>query len=261
MRLSRHPAAPSMRPDRTENGITHPATTALETLMQAINHAATALILKRRFPSAPLLGLIAATEAVEYLWVGLNVLGAERTIVSEPMRSVADVHLVHMPFSHSIITSLLIALAVGATIWLRGGTAAKSLSLAAFLGVFSHIVLDLLVHAPDIALAPFFDGVKFGTGLYQNLPLPALALETLWGVICWRIYRGSWGLLALILGLGLFSIPLYSTFINIGEGALGGHNVIFSLVILVQMLVTSALVWLLAREKPKHAPEPAIMAA
>ena len=65
--------------------------------MQAINHAATALILKRKFPSAPLFGLILATEAVEYLWVGLNVIGIEKTIIDEDMHSVADVHLVHMP--------------------------------------------------------------------------------------------------------------------------------------------------------------------
>jgi len=229
--------------------------------MQAINHVATALILKRKFPSAPLLGLIAATEAVEYLWVGLNVIGVERTVVSEPMRSVADVHLVHMPFSHSLATSVLIALVVGAIVWLRGVGAARTLALAAFLGVFSHILLDLLVHAPDIALAPFFDGAKFGTGLYTNLPLPALLLETLWGVLCWRIYRGSWGLLGLILALGLFSIPLYSAAVNVGEAALGGHNVVFALVILVQMLVTSALVWLFAREKPVRDPEPEAITA
>lgn len=225
--------------------------------MQAINHAATALILKRKFPAAPLMGLILATEAVEYLWVGLNVIGIERTIVDAPMKSVADVHLVHMPFSHSIATSALIAIVVGLVVFLRNGKAASAVSTAIGLGVFSHILLDLLVHAPDIAVTPLLGSPKVGTGLYSDLPVPALVLETLWGVFCWHYYRGSKKLLGLILALGVSSIPIYSAAINIGEDALGGHNVIFAYVILGQMLATSALVWLFAREKDDQMAEPA----
>ncbi|MBR9653585.1 hypothetical protein IT775_20950 [Thalassobius aquimarinus] len=221
--------------------------------MQAINHAATALILKRKFPSAPLMGLILATEAVEYLWVGLNIIGVEKTIVDTPMKSVADVHLVHMPFSHSIATSVIIAALVGLIVFWRSGKAASAVSIAIGLGVFSHIVLDLLVHAPDIALTPLIGSPKFGTGLYSNLPLPALVLETLWGVFCWYYYRGSKKLLGLILALGAASIPIYSAAINIGEAALSGHNVIFAFVIMGQMVATSALVWIFAREKDDQA--------
>lgn len=221
--------------------------------MQAINHAATALILKRKFPSAPLFGLILATEAVEYLWVGLNVIGIEKTVIDEDMRSVADVHLVHMPFSHSVLTSALIAALAGLAIFWRGGKAASAVAVAISLGIFSHVVLDLLVHAPDIALAPYFDG-KYGTGLYSNLPLPALALESLWGLFCWWIYRGSWKLLGLIAVLGFASVPLYSAAINVGESILGGQSTVFAVVILVQMIATSSLVWLFAREGQERAP-------
>jgi len=218
--------------------------------MQAINHAATALILKRTFPSTPLFGLILATEVVEYLWVGLNVFGIEHTNVAEPMRSVADVHLVHMPLSHSIVTSSFIAILVGLVVLWRGGKAVSAISLALSLAVFSHIVLDLLVHAPDIALMPFFNGEKYGAGLYADLPLVALALETFWGVLCWWVYRGSWPLLGLILALNLTAIPLYSIDVNIGESVLSGQDTAFALVIFAQMVVTSILVWFFAREKP-----------
>ena len=117
--------------------------------------------------------------------------------------------------------------------------------------MFSHIVLDLLVHAPDIAIAPFIGGEKYGTGLYANAPFLALALETLWGVLCWRIYRGSRALLVLIIVLGLSAIPLYSITINVGEAALGGQSTALALVILAQMIFTSVFVWLFAR-KPKE---------
>lgn len=219
--------------------------------MQAINHAATALVLKRKFPSAPLFGLILATEAVEYLWVGLNVLGLERTVIDENMRSVADVHLVHMPFSHSVVTSIILAAFAGLVLYWRGGKALSAVAVAVALGVFSHVALDLLVHAPDIAFSPFAGSEKYGTGLYANMPLQALVLETLWGVLCWWLYRGSRKLLAVIIAFGVAAIPLYSMAINVGEAALGGHSTVFALVILVQMLATSAMVWLFARENER----------
>jgi hypothetical protein len=222
--------------------------------MQAINHAATALILKRKFPSTPLFGLILATEAVEYLWVGLNVVGVEQTVVSKPMRSVADVHLVHMPFSHSVVTSGLLAGLVGLIVLWGGGKTKIAVSLALSLAVFSHIVLDLLVHGPDIAIAPYVDWAKYGTGLYSNLPLLALALESLWGILCWWIYRGTWPLLGLIVALGILSIPTYSITINVGEATLGGQSTTFALVILAQMLATSILVWFFAQKMPQRSP-------
>lgn len=219
--------------------------------MQAVNHVATALILKRKFPSASLLGMIAATEAVEYLWVGLNVIGIEKTVVDDPMRSVADVHLVHMPFSHSLASSAILALAVGLVVLWRGGRAASGIAIAFSLATASHIFLDLLVHAPDIVVSPFFDGKGYGTGLYANVPLLALALETLWGVVCWWVYRGSWVLLVVLVTLEVTAIPFYSAAVNLGETALGGQNTLFASVILVQMLATSVLIWAFARMGPR----------
>ena len=216
--------------------------------MQAINHVATALILKKKFPTTPLLGLILAVEAVEYLWVLLNLIGIEHTVVDADMASVADIHLAHMPFSHSMLSSVIIAALVGGTILWHGGRATRALALAMTLGVVSHVLLDLAVHAPDIAVAPFLAGDKYGTGLYATLPLFALAIETAWGIFCWWVYRGSWMLLGLMVFLGLTSIPFYSATINTGEAALGGQSTTFVFVIFVQMVATSGLVWWLAKD-------------
>lgn len=222
--------------------------------MQAINHVATSLILKKKVPSAPLFGLILGTEAIEYLWVGLNLIGVERTVIDKGMESVADIHLAHMPFSHSIATSVGIAALVGLVMLWRNGKAGIAAALAIAAAVLSHIVLDLAVHGHDIALAPWIGGAKFGSGLYANVPLTALILETLWGVACWWIYRGSWTLLAVILGFGAAAVPTYSTMINIGESALAGHGVVFALVILAQMLVTSFLFWRFVGETRAEGP-------
>ena len=108
-------------------------------------------------------------------------------------------------------------------------------------------MLDLVTHASDIAILPFVGGIKLGTGLYSNWPLLAFGIETLWGVMCWWVYRGSWPLLALILGFSIVSLPVYSVAIDVGESVLAGNDTVFVLLILAQMLGTSMMLWLFAR--------------
>jgi len=66
--------------------------------MFAVDHAATALLIKRRFPSVPLTPLLVSVQAMELAWVGLNYLGVERTTTEATVRSVSDIHLAYMPF-------------------------------------------------------------------------------------------------------------------------------------------------------------------
>ena len=70
--------------------------------MFAVDHAATALLIKRRFPSVSLTPLLLSVQAMELAWVGLNYLGIERTTTEAAVHSVADVHLAYMPYSHSV---------------------------------------------------------------------------------------------------------------------------------------------------------------
>ena len=73
--------------------------------MFAVDHAATALLIKRRFPSVSLTPLLLSVQAMELAWVGLNYLGVERTTTEATVRSVADIHLAYMPYSHSVATA------------------------------------------------------------------------------------------------------------------------------------------------------------
>ena len=70
--------------------------------MYAPAHVSTALALKRRFPAAPLLGLMLAAQAIELLWMLLSSLGIERQAVDERGR----LHLHSLPYSHSLLTGL-----------------------------------------------------------------------------------------------------------------------------------------------------------
>jgi hypothetical protein len=63
----------------------------------AVDHAATSLLLKRRYPTAPMVPLLLSVQAMELAWVLLNYLGLERTTTEPVVQSVADIHLAYMP--------------------------------------------------------------------------------------------------------------------------------------------------------------------
>ena len=117
--------------------------------MFAINHAATALIVKRRFPTAPMIWLLISVQLMELLWVLFNYVGLEKTITEPSVKSVSDIHLTFMPYSHSIASA--VALAILALLIARGFQPAVGVALG--VGVLSHLILDLITHAPDIQIA------------------------------------------------------------------------------------------------------------
>ena len=69
--------------------------------MFAINHAATGLIIKRRYPDVPMSAILVSVQLIELLWVVLNFCGVEKTTTENSTKSVSDIHLEYMPFSHS----------------------------------------------------------------------------------------------------------------------------------------------------------------
>src|SRR5436190_6335516 len=116
--------------------------------MFAVDHAATALLIKRRFPAVSMPPLLLSVQAMELAWVGLNYLGVERTATEPTVRSVADIHLAYMPYSHSVATGVVGALLA----WLivEKGFGRPQLGRAIGIGIFSHLALDLLTHARDL---------------------------------------------------------------------------------------------------------------
>ncbi|MGE5801713.1 MAG: metal-dependent hydrolase [Gemmatimonadota bacterium] len=213
--------------------------------MFAVDHAATALLLKRRYPSVPLAPILIAVQAMELGWVLLNYLGIERTTTDAVVRSVSNIHLAYMPYSHSVAT----ALAAAALAWLalEKGWGRKLLGRAVGLGIISHLILDLLTHAHDIVLWPGKPAPAFGLGFYGAAPLAAFALEMIYGVVCWWIYRGRRGLLALIVVGNLANLSLLSAAVPGPEAWLAGRPLAVVSVIAVQIIVTLVLVGILAR--------------
>ncbi|MFL6673263.1 MAG: hypothetical protein ACJ8LG_08235 [Massilia sp.] len=219
--------------------------------MNAINHAATALLLKKRWPDLPIIPALISVQLIEFFWVFLNLAGIEITTTEPAVHALNDIHLAYMPYSHSIASVCLVA----AMCWLLLDKVAHRVNWAVpiAVGVVSHIVLDVLVHAPDIEIIPRFFPMKIGSGLY-NVPALALVVETLYGVFCWRVFGGSRALLLSIVGLNLAALPFYVPQIPGPQELLAGHPKIFAGVILVHILVgLSVIGWLTRREPARSA--------
>ena len=227
--------------------------------MFAVDHAATALLLKRRYPTVPIAPLLISVQAVELAWVFLNYLGVERTSTERAVRSVADIHLAYMPYSHSIATALGAALLM----WLiiEPGAGRPLLGRAVGLGIASHLVLDLFTHAPDIALWPGLASPKVGLGLYGAAPLAAFALEMAYGLACWRIYRGGAGLLAFVVLGNLANLSLFAAAIPGPEALLADRPLLVVTFVFVQIVVTLILVGVLARRSPTRSTQSALAGA
>jgi len=212
--------------------------------MFAVDHAATALLIKRSFPSVSLTPMLLSVQAMELAWVGFNYLGVERTTTETRVRNVADIHLASMPFSHSVATAAGAALL--AWLFVEKGFARPLLARAIGIGIVSHLILDLSTHARDIALWP---GSTFalGLGLYDRAPMWGFALELVYGVICWGVYKGCRPLLALIVLGNLANITLFSATIPGPERYFAGRPLIIVTMVFVQIVATLALVNVLAK--------------
>jgi hypothetical protein len=134
-------------------------------------HYSAAFLAKAAAPRTPLWLLAIAVQFVDVLWAGFLLIGVER-IQLDPSLPSNPLVLEYMPFTHSLLGTLLWAGLAGFAVkrWL--GSAAVAWAVAA--AVASHWPLDVLVHRPDMTLwgAP----PKLGLGIW-NFPAAALALE------------------------------------------------------------------------------------
>ncbi|WP_373049012.1 hypothetical protein [Vulgatibacter sp.] len=224
--------------------------------MFAVNHALTAVAVRRAVPEAPLWPLLLSVQAVEILWVILHLVGVEHVVIEPVVRSVADVHLDHMPWSHSFAGIGAVAMLGGVAAGWRWG---RRVGVAVAVGVLSHLLLDLVTHAPDLALAPGLEGTRFGTGLYVHAPWAAVAVEMGWGLCCWWLGGRGRALLALALLGNLANLSVLVPDVPGPEALFAGRPALLVAVIAVQIAVTLLLVGKLAgRPEPSPAQDPQV---
>lgn len=226
--------------------------------MFAVDHALTALLIKRRYRQARLGPVLLSVQAMELAWVALNYCGVERTDAEAQVHSVADIHLSYMPYSHSVATACG---AAALAWWTLTRLGRPVLARAVGIGVLSHLILDLATHARDIALAPGM-GIAFGSGLYERAPAAAFAIELMFGALCvWVYARGRHevhapSLYAFAIIGNLLNASFLSSAIAGPEELLGGHPLSVVSVVFVQIVITLGIVYALARRDDRTAAAP-----
>jgi len=139
-----------------------------------VGHYAASLALKKFEKEASLGILFLAVQFVDILFFPLVLLGIERLNIVESYTPSTHFELEYMPFTHSLVGALFWSGV--AYVFFRWVLVKKnSVALVIALAVFSHWLLDLIVHTPDLPL--WSDAsIKFGLGLW-NHPIMTYALE------------------------------------------------------------------------------------
>jgi membrane-bound metal-dependent hydrolase YbcI (DUF457 family) len=138
-----------------------------------VGHYGVSFAAKRSAASVPLWVLFIAVQLLDVAWAPLVLVGVEKVRIVPGITASNPLDLYYIPYTHSLVAALLWS--AGALVIYRltmpGARTAAGLAVAG--AVFSHWVLDFIVHRPDL---PLYDNAdKVGLGLW-NLPALAFAL-------------------------------------------------------------------------------------
>ncbi len=126
-------------------------------------HYAAGLALKGKVPEAPTWGILVGVGVLDILFGPFVLMGIEQVTLT-PGQS-PGFSLDHIDWSHSLVTSV-IWLALFGLLFVQFGRRVMWVMAAA---VFSHFVLDFVMHPADLALWPG-SNIHLGLGLWRSLP-------------------------------------------------------------------------------------------
>jgi hypothetical protein len=163
-----------------------------------IGHYGVSLAAKRFAPRASLGALFLAVQLLDVVFAVLVLAGVEKVRIVPGFTKVNPYDLYFMPYSHSLAGAVLwSALGALAYVALTGkatkGSNARArvaAALAIAVCVFSHFVLDVPVHTPDMPLGFGADTGKIGLGLWNQVDV-TIALEAGVLVAGGALYLGS----------------------------------------------------------------------
>lgn len=152
-----------------------------------IGHFALGFGAKRFAPQISLGILFLACQLADLIWPNLVLLGIETLSIKPGITVMTPLDFSSYPYSHSLLALLLWGFIFASLFMLLSRSGYRAAVVIAAL-VFSHWVLDVLSHRPDMPIA-FGDAPKIGVGLW-NYPIIAMPIELLlFGVGVWLYSR------------------------------------------------------------------------
>jgi membrane-bound metal-dependent hydrolase YbcI (DUF457 family) len=180
-----------------------------------VGHYGVAFAVKSQRNQIPLWVLFVAVQLFDFLWAPFVVLGIEKVRMVPGITATNSLDLYYMPYTHSL---------VGALIWsgaafliyklVVGQKALNTAAMIVALAVFSHWILDLIVHRPDLAI--YDDTLKVGFGLwnYKGLEFGLEIAILIVGIIIYLKRNSSIARKAdiVVFGVVLILIQTWNTF-------------------------------------------------
>ena len=138
-----------------------------------IGHYALAFSAKKidKLPSLAIMFI--AVQLLDLLWPIFVLMGIETFEIEVGNTAMTPLNFVYYPYSHSLLATMVWAILFASVYYLITHNRKGSFLLG--LLVFSHWILDLLTHRPDLQLSPFTE-TRVGLGLW-NFPALEIPLE------------------------------------------------------------------------------------
>jgi hypothetical protein len=134
-----------------------------------VGHYGVSFAAKPAGARVPLWVWFIAVQWLDVVWSVLVLMGVEKLRIVPGFTEANSLDLYYMPYTHGLPGSIVLSLFFGGIVALftTANRAATLLLVAA--ASFSHWVLDLVVHTPDLPL--YDDTAKVGFGLWRHVAL------------------------------------------------------------------------------------------
>jgi len=143
-----------------------------------IGHYGPAFGAKAALQRIPLWVLFIAVQWMDVWWSIFVLTGVEKVRIIPGFTEASPLDLYYMPYTHGLIGSLAFSALLGVIVALFYRTNRRAVFFVVAAAVFSHWILDLVVHVPDMPLWDNSDKVGFGLWRWKwiSVPLEILVL-------------------------------------------------------------------------------------
>jgi len=139
-----------------------------------VGHYGVSFAAKKVEPRVPLWVLFIAVQLLDVLWAPFVLLGIEKVRIVPGITASNPLDLYYMPYTHGLLAAIGWSVAAFLVYRMVVRDAPSRAAVIVGVAVFSHWILDFLVHRPDL---PLYDNTaKVGLGLW-NWPAVAFGLE------------------------------------------------------------------------------------
>jgi len=148
-----------------------------------VGHYGVSFAAKKAEPSISLWVLFIAVQLLDVLWTPFVLLRIEKVRIVPGITASNPLDLYYMPYTHSLVAAIAWSVLAAAVYSVAAPSGSKRAAAVISAAVFSHWVLDFVVHRPDLPL--YDNSAKVGLGLW-NVPAIALGLEAV------LLFGGMW---------------------------------------------------------------------